>query len=215
VKEREWLGWRREAVVRAGMMTLRSLASTWRFTIRNGQALEAMRAGNDGFVFALWHAELLPLMWLHRREGVRVLISEHRDGEMIARIAESLGFETVRGSTTRGAGRALLGLSRALQSGEEVAITPDGPRGPARTAQPGALIAAARSGAAILPVACHARRAWRFNSWDRFMVPGPFARVTVAYGEAFRVDADSPRAAAAETHRLDRALNHAEEIATR
>ena len=152
-------------------------------------------------------------MWHHRDEGIRVLISEHRDGEMIARFAHTLGFETVRGSTTRGGERALLGLSRALQNGEEVAITTDGPRGPARRSQPGALISSARAGTAILPIAMSVDRAWRFRSWDRFIVPKPLARVTVAYGTPFVVEADHARDAASQVDRLDGAINEAEQLA--
>ena len=90
-------------------------------------------------------------------KGFRCLISEHRDGELIARIAESLGFRTVRGSTSRGASRALVGLARELEAGHDVAITPDGPRGPARSFAPGALIAAQRANAPVIAVGCRGR----------------------------------------------------------
>ena len=89
-------------------------------------------ARGNTFIFALWHGQLLPLLWHHREEGVLVLISEHRDGELVARTAQSLGYGLIRGSSTRGAERALISLVRELQAGHEVAITPDGPRGPAR-----------------------------------------------------------------------------------
>ncbi len=83
-------------------------------------------------VIVLWHGELLPILWAHRDQGIAVLISTHADGEIIARICESLGCRTVRGSSSRGGVRALLELVRELEQGHEVAITPDGPRGPRR-----------------------------------------------------------------------------------
>src|SRR6266704_3515958 len=122
----------------------------------------------EGFIFSLWHGHLLPLLWYHRDESVAVLISEHRDGELVARAASSLGFRLIRGSTTRGADRALISIVRELQAGREVAITPDGPRGPAAKFAPGALVAAQRSDSFILPVVAVADRAWRLRSWDRF-----------------------------------------------
>jgi hypothetical protein len=168
---------------------------------------------NHGFIFSLWHGQLLPLLWQHRGEGVLVLISEHRDGEIVARAATSLGFGLIRGSSTRGADRALISMSRELQAGKEVAITPDGPKGPSEKFAPGALIAAQRSDSFIVPVAAAADRAWRLNSWDRFMIPKPFARVTIAYGEPAKVSATSPRAAAEEGPRFEQLMGEAVRMA--
>lgn len=197
----------RFAVVLGGAL-IRLLASTWRYRVRNGEQLKKLRGGNAPFIFSIWHGQLLPLLWHHRNQGVSILVSEHKDGELIARFAESVGYGTVRGSSTRGAAGALLGLVRALGEGKEVGITPDGPRGPACSYAPGAAVAASKAGALILPLAAHADRAWRLNSWDRFMIPQPFARVTVAYGEPVRLPEDA-RAAAAQTLRLESAMNAA------
>ena len=166
----------------AGGVALRALAATWHFRVVGGEAVESLRSNGTPFIFSLWHGQLLPLLWHHRAQGVAVMISEHRDGELVARIARSLGYRLIRGSTTRGGERALLALVKDLRAGGEAAVTPDGPKGPARSYAPGALIAAQRSGAPILPVAAHADRAWHLSSWDRFMIPKPFAHVTVAYG---------------------------------
>jgi lysophospholipid acyltransferase (LPLAT)-like uncharacterized protein len=179
------------------------IARTWRVRVINPSALDNLRAAKRPFIFSLWHGQLLPLLWHHREEGVVLLISEHKDGEMVARAAQSLGYALVRGSTTRGGDRALISVIRELQAGREVAITPDGPRGPALKYAPGALIAAQRSGAAILPVVAVADKAWRLRSWDQFMIPKPFARVTVAYGDPAAVHAATPRAAAAEGPRFE------------
>jgi lysophospholipid acyltransferase (LPLAT)-like uncharacterized protein len=143
---------------------------------------------------------------LHRGQSVAVLVSAHRDGEIVARIAERLGMRTVRGSTTRGAARALLGVVRELEEGREVAVTPDGPRGPAKKFASGALVAAHRARAPIIGIGVSARRAWRLRSWDRFMIPTPFTRVDVVYSEPTLVHASSPREAETEAPRFEALL---------
>jgi lysophospholipid acyltransferase (LPLAT)-like uncharacterized protein len=187
--------------VRVGVVVLRLLASTWRMRTFGGEVIRGFRAAKQPVVFTLWHGQMLPLLWQHRAEGVAVLISEHRDGEIIAGAASALGFRTVRGSTSRGADRALVGLVRELRAGHDVAVTPDGPRGPAGQFAPGALVAAQRAGAPIVSVAAAATWAWRLRSWDGFIIPKPFARVTVAYGTA-SVHGATARDAAAETSRF-------------
>jgi lysophospholipid acyltransferase (LPLAT)-like uncharacterized protein len=201
--ESEVFSWRSRAVLVLGRGVLQVLARTWRFRVVNAQAIDDLRTAKQNFIFSLWHGQLLPLLWHHRDEGVVLLISEHRDGELVARAAQSLGYALVRGSTTRGADRALISIIRELQAGREVAITPDGPKGPAGKYAPGALIAAQRSGSVILPIVAVADRAWRLNSWDRFMIPKPFARITVAYGKPTKVLAATPRAAAEESPRFE------------
>lgn len=188
---------------------IRALRATWRTRVVNEAPWRALRADGRGFVFALWHGQLLPLLAHHRDQGVRVLISEHRDGEIIARIAESLGFRTVRGSTTRGGARALLAICDALERGDEIAITPDGPRGPAHVFAPGALVAAQRAGVAIVPVGVAVSRAWRLGSWDAFTIPKPFARLTIAYGDPVMVAASGAREAAAEAPHFAEAIQRA------
>jgi lysophospholipid acyltransferase (LPLAT)-like uncharacterized protein len=205
----ESLPWRERSALFLGRGFLNVLARTWRIRVINGEAVRNLRSSELPFIFALWHGHLLPLLWHHRDEGVMFLISEHRDGEMVARAAESLGYGLIRGSTTRGADRALISLVRELQAGREVAITPDGPKGPAGKFAPGALIAAQRSGSFILPVAASASRSWRLKSWDKFMIPKPFARVTVAYGPPTKILATNPRAAVDEAPRFERLLNDA------
>jgi hypothetical protein len=197
----------------AGGAALRALAATWRYKVIGREAVESVRAGGTPVIFSLWHGQLLPLIWLHRNEGVAILVSEHRDGEIIARVALSLGYGLVRGSTTRGGERALLTLAKELSSGNDAAVTPDGPKGPARSFAPGALIAAQRSGAPIVPVAAHARAAWHLSSWDSFMIPKPFAMVTVAYGTPTPVLAPTSREAASETQRFQALMAETERLA--
>jgi hypothetical protein len=200
--------------VRLGVPLVRLLGATWRIRlINNKSGVDHLRRERRPIVFALWHGDMLPLLYQHRDEGVSVLISEHRDGELIARIAESLGFRTVRGSTTRGASRALIGLTRVLESGHDVAITPDGPRGPARSFAPGALIAAHRASAPVIAVGVVVRRAWRLRSWDRFMIPKPFSAVHIAYSNPITLDAMTARDAAKQTTRFEKLMAEMERLA--
>jgi len=162
---------------------IRLLASTWKFEEVNDAPWRKLREENRPFILTSWHGHLLAQTWLRRKEGITTMISEHRDGEIIARLVESWGYRTVRGSTSRGAGRALLGMVRDLAAGKEFAITPDGPRGPAGTAHPGVLMASQRARAPIVPMRSEVSDAWRMKSWDRFMIPKPFARIRVVYGD--------------------------------
>lgn len=214
----ETAGRRRERrlrwIVRLGVPLVRLLGMTWRVRLVNNEAsVDRLRREGRSIVFTLWHGDLLPLLFHHRGEGVSVLISEHRDGELIARVAESLGFRTVRGSTTRGASRALIGLARELDAGHDVAITPDGPRGPARTFAPGALIAAQRAGAPLIAVGLVATNAWRLRSWDRFVIPKPFSTVRIAYSDPVALGSSSAREAARETDRFEALMGETERLA--
>jgi lysophospholipid acyltransferase (LPLAT)-like uncharacterized protein len=152
--------------------------------VTHDDAVRAARSTNTPIVFSLWHGQMLPLLYTHRDEQVAVLISEHSDGEIIARIATRLGYKTVRGSTSRGAARALLGLTRVLEDGGDLAITPDGPRGPAKSMAPGVGIVARRANVPVIAAAASASKSWHLKTWDRFMIPRPFARVHVAYSDA-------------------------------
>jgi lysophospholipid acyltransferase (LPLAT)-like uncharacterized protein len=192
---------------------VRALAATWRFRTVHDEELRALCAAHEPVIFAHWHGQMLPLLYHHRGEGVTVLISEHADGEIIARAAMRLGYRTVRGSTSRGAARALLGLVRAVRAGSDLAITPDGPRGPAHTVAPGTLIVAQRSGAPIVPVAIAVSSAWRLASWDAFVIPKPFARITVSYGKAIYIEQPDVRDALAESGRVASGLADAERAA--
>ena len=164
-------------------------------------ARKGLRDRQQNFLLTFWHTFILPASLHIRGEGYTIMISEHRDGELIARVQELWGNRAVRGSTSRGAGRALLGMVRILQDGQNGLITPDGPRGPAGVAQPGALMASQRAGVPILAVRCEVSRAWRLKSWDRFMVPKPFARVRVIYSDPW-IAPDSSEESQRELARL-------------
>ena len=207
--------WKLSLIVAVGTFVLRALASTWRLRITNGESYRGLRSRQQPFIFAFWHGQMLPLLWVHRSEGVRVVISAHRDGEIVARIAERLGHRTIRGSSSRGAARALLGIVRELESGSEIAVTPDGPRGPARKFASGALVAAQRVGVPIIGIAVAASRAWHLKSWDRFMIPKPFSRVNVVYTMPTMVAATSAREAEEEAPKFEGLIGEAIAMAER
>jgi lysophospholipid acyltransferase (LPLAT)-like uncharacterized protein len=166
---------------------VRALASSWRISLVHEERWRVLRDAKRPHVFLLWHEVLLPLLWQHRKQGVAIVVSEARDGQYLSDLAASLGYRTVRGSSTRGGARALLGAVRELRTTGAVAFTPDGPRGPRRELKPGVVAAAQRGGGVIVPIHAEADRAWRLHSWDRFMIPKPLARIRITYGRPFEV----------------------------
>jgi lysophospholipid acyltransferase (LPLAT)-like uncharacterized protein len=178
----------------AGAWLVRAVGVTWRVTFEGSAHVAEARRGGRGVAFALWHGELLPVLWAHRGWDVHALVSTHRDGEIIARVTHALGLRTVRGSSTRGGAGALRAMMRLLAEGRDVAVTPDGPRGPRHSVAPGLVLAAQRAAAALLPVRATVSRAWRLRSWDRFTVPKPFARIVVRYGAPIEPGTGTPTA---------------------
>jgi len=179
--------WWLEPASAAGAALVRVLGATWRVDRAGLAAWDAEMARGARCIFAFWHARLLPLVFTHRGRGIAVLVSRHRDGQLITRIIERLGFESARGSSTRGGEEGVLELLEHAAAGRALAITPDGPRGPAGRLKPGVVWLASRTGLPVVPVATAGRAAWVLRSWDRFRVPMPFTRVVVAYGEPIRV----------------------------
>ena len=198
--------WRTAAAAGVGRALVRALGLTWRVRLEGADVLAATSAGGQACVLALWHGELLPLVWYHRDRDIAALISTHADGELIARIVESLGYRPIRGSSSRGGMRALLEAVRELREGRHVAFTTDGPRGPRRVSAPGVGGAAAKADAPVVVMGCTVDRAWRLRSWDRFVIPKPFARVTVRYGPALRAAGPTPRDGESLVPSIDAAL---------
>lgn len=181
----------RQTRLLAGPLTLllRSLGRTWRIqTSGPGQGrLDA------GVIDTIWHGRALPYLYLRRFQNCVAMVSEHRDGQLIAEVIERLGGKTVRGSSTRGGARAYLSMLRHMQDLPWV-ITPDGPRGPRGVAQEGVIKLASDTGRIIQPhgFACVAAR--ELNSWDRFMIPRPFTRISWYRGEPLPVPRELSRA---------------------
>lgn len=189
------LDWKTRVAIRVGGVLLRVLAATWRYRIVGREWLLA--PGAPSVVFTLWHGQMLPILCRHQmRTGV--LISEHKDGEIIARIVALFGMFGVRGSSSKGGARALLEAARVVRDGTHMAFTPDGPRGPRHSWAPGALLLAHRSGAPIVFLVSHVASAWRLGTWDGFEIPKPFTRITVLYDAPQYVEGDDVRVVAAQ-----------------
>jgi lysophospholipid acyltransferase (LPLAT)-like uncharacterized protein len=151
---------------------------------------------NGRFVYAFWHDGLLAP--LATRPKIRVLISQHTDGEVIAQICERLGIAVIRGSTARGGSQALLEMIRDGDESSHLGITPDGPRGPRRELKPGVVLVASQSGLPIVPLGIGFVRAWRFGSWDRFALPWPGSTVLGVASEPIYVPQGLDRGGLAE-----------------
>ncbi len=174
-----------------------ALAHTWRIEVSGEDHVRRLRDHGTPIVFAVWHGQMLAPLWHRRGEGITLMVSGHTDGSYLSGAAMQWGYNVIRGSSTRGAVSAMRGILRVLARGGDVAFAPDGPRGPAQTAKPGALAVAIRGRAAIVPVSASAASSWTLRSWDRFMIPRPFARVRIAYGEPLRIDGGRPKPHAA------------------
>ena len=194
-----------------GAMLVRGLGLTLRVRIVGVGDVEALWREGRAVIYVVWHGRILLVPWLNawlcRTRGARaplVLVSHSRDGELGARYARRFGLSTIRGSSSRGGGTALRALVAAIRNGMDVAIVPDGPRGPREQVQPGVVALAALTGAPVVPLAIGARPARRLSSWDRFLVPLPFARCVLAFGPPVPVDVGADREQAAKE--LGRAL---------
>lgn len=152
---------------------------------------EVVRSGRQP-IMGFWHGRILPAFYYFRDRGIVVITSQNFDGEWIARVIERYGFGTARGSTSRGGARALVQLRRDLLNGRPAGFTLDGPRGPARIAQPGAVWLAGATGHPLLPFHLEAARYWSLSSWDRTQIPRPYTTVSVVMGEPMYVERTDP-----------------------
>ncbi|HEY3381863.1 MAG TPA: lysophospholipid acyltransferase family protein [Vicinamibacterales bacterium] len=190
------------AIAALGTPIIAALARTWHWQEDGTAHLDAVLASRRQPILALWHGRILPATVYFRDRGVVAMTSQNFDGEWIARIMRRFGYAAARGSTSRGARQALLQLRRDMAGGRPAAFTVDGPRGPARKAQPGAVFLAKITGNPILPFHIEARPCWTARSWDATQVPKPWSRVAIAMGEPLWVPADAD-AARLEGHRVE------------
>jgi len=168
----------------AGVMVVKALAATYRIRIIDpGDEQRAIQRYRN-LIYATWHQRFFPgISVFLDRKPIAVMISQSRDGEMIARVAEKFGWEPVRGSSTRGGVAALRKLRALASHGYNFAHIVDGPKGPFGEVKPGLLYLARMVGKPIVPTSTSAEKRWIFNSWDRFMVPKPFSRILIRFGE--------------------------------
>jgi len=164
--------------------------------------LDILRKEKKSVIYAFWHGRMLIFTYSHRKQKIHVLISQHRDGEFIARIIHHLGFVSVRGSTTRGGSKAIFEMCEKTTSGFDVAVTPDGPKGPGFQVHPGIIYTAQRSGMPILPITNSAKGRWNLSSWDRFLIPKPFSKAVIMLGKPIQVS-DEATSEELEEKRID------------
>ena len=189
-------------IASAGYRLIAALGATLRWRTEGLEQLDRIVAGGRQPVMAFWHGRILPATYYFRRRGIVVMTSENFDGEWIAGIIERFGYGTARGSTSRGARKALLQMTRDMAAGRPAGFTLDGPRGPARVAQSGAVWLAKATGNPVLPFHLEASCHWTLRSWDQTQIPKPFATVAIAMGEPIEVPADGDEAAIESARRI-------------
>ncbi len=196
---------------------IRLVYATSRWETRNAEAVNALWDTDSPFILAFWHGRMfmMPTMW-RRGAPVGMLISRHRDGELIARTLRHFGIDAIRGSTSRGGEGALREVLRALKSGKWIGFTPDGPRGPLMRASDGVISAARLAGVPVVPAACAVSRRKVLSSWDRFAIPFPLSRGICIWGEPISVPRDADGEALEASRRsLERSLNEISAAADR
>ena len=171
-----------------GSIIIRLLFSTMRIKeIPDGYSVNLERQGKYA-IYAFWHAHMLLPAYVGKNRNVKVLISQHRDGEYIAQIVQRLGYGVARGSTTRGGAKALLRMIKQIKEESiSLAITPDGPKGPRFVAQSGAILLGQKTQYPIIPVMIYLGNYWELPSWDRFCIPKPFSKARIFYGNSILV----------------------------
>jgi lysophospholipid acyltransferase (LPLAT)-like uncharacterized protein len=189
------------------------LSATLRWKVEGAEHWDTVVSSGRRPILALWHGRIFAGLCYFRDRGIVVMTSQNFDGEWIARILHRFGFGTARGSTSRGGPRALVHMRRALRAGRPAAFTVDGPRGPARVAQPGAVWLSAATGNPILPFHIEADRHWTARSWDRTQIPKPFSTMAITIGEPMHISSTVPADIARGQAGLEAALARLEQRA--
>lgn len=176
----------------AGFLFIRAVGATLRYKFfpEAGCVADSYGAGPPA-IWCFWHRAVIPATYRFRNKGLAVMTSRSFDGEYIARIIQKLGFAAVRGSSSRGAVGALLGMRQQLEQGHGVVFTIDGPRGPRYVAKPGPVLLAKKTG---IPISCFyvaVKRAWILNSWDQMIIPKPFSQAAIYASGPMYVPADA------------------------
>jgi lysophospholipid acyltransferase (LPLAT)-like uncharacterized protein len=189
----------------------RSIRWTWKVHPETAERV----ARGESVIYAFWHGRMLPLVYSHRGLEIQVLVSLNRDGELITRVIERMGFGTARGSTSRGGTAALRQIVQRARGGRCCAFTPDGPRGPRERVQEGVVVAAALSGIPVVPTGSSAWPAGHLASWDRFLIPWPFGRGAVVHAAPIHVPPAAAREPAEWGRRVESEIARATEEADR
>jgi lysophospholipid acyltransferase (LPLAT)-like uncharacterized protein len=206
---------REQLLALMGATILKTLFFTLRLRIEDRSGVLNEDAGSPVIV-CFWHNRILGItfafdrIYPKKRAGVTVLTSPSKDGEILAQLVGAFGMQAVRGSSSRRGSRALLELVRLIRSGRDIAITPDGPRGPRYALGPGIILLAQTTGARIVPAHASFSRCLRMKTWDGFIIPLPFSKVSVTIGEASSIPAElAEEAFEAKRKNLEDLLKHA------
>ena len=203
----------------AGCLVIRLIGPTLRFRIELEPNVPSDGRHAEPIIWCFWHRCVIPASYHFRNNRIAVMTSRSFDGEYIARIIGKFGYSAVRGSSSRGAVGALIGMRRELEAGHPVAFTIDGPRGPRFVAKPGPVLLAKKTGR---PIGCFyvaVKKAWVLNSWDRMVIPKPFSNAVMYGASPIHVpsDADEAQMAACQAQMqiaLERCMEKAEMMAT-
>lgn len=172
-------------------LAIRLMGMLTRFEGEGIEHLEAIEAAGQIPIYAIWHDRIFLSTYFLRGRGIVVLTSKSFDGEYIARFIRRFGYGAIRGSSSRGGSRALVGMIKLMREGLPMAFTVDGPRGPRYAAKPGPVILAKKTGNPILPFVIEPASFWTIGSWDRMQIPKPFTRARVIMGEPIFVEANA------------------------
>ena len=169
---------------RIGLFLVGALSATCRVRIIGAESESKALKRDNSLIYASWHQRFFPgITFFARRKPIAIMISQSRDGELIASIVDMLGWKPVRGSSSRGGRSALLKLKKLARKGYKIGHIVDGPKGPFGEVKPGLVLIAQATGLAIVPTITSAEKRWQANSWDRFMIPKPFSRIIIRFGE--------------------------------
>jgi len=176
-----------------GYLVILAVGKTLRWRVIGWDRLESVYRAGKKPIMVFWHGRIFMASYYFRNRGIVVMTSLHRDGDYIAGVIRSLGYEAARGSSSRGSVGATKEALESLRKGRDIGFAIDGPRGPRHVAKRGPTYIAWKSGHPVLPFNVSAKRKWKLKSWDHFQIPVPFSRALVEIGEPIYVDANVPK----------------------
>jgi hypothetical protein len=159
------------------------LGKTWRYSLEGTEFINPFVDRNKAVIYCFWHSHILPLAYIFRNVGVTAIVSASKDGDRATAVAQRWRHDTIRGSSSKNQLSVIRQCGRVLHDKRGIVIVPDGPHGPREKVKPGAAMIAMLTNAPVYPVFALPQKTWRLNSWDGFMIPKPFARITVRFGE--------------------------------
>ena len=167
---------------------IKILAATHRTIFFNKELIDSFHKDKKQIIFIFWHGKQFSLVNSHKNQDVCIMTSLSLDGGLQANILSRLGYFIVRGSSSRGGGKALVGMIKAMKNAKNVAFAADGPRGPIYELKPGPIYLAKKTKAAIIPVAVAAESYWELENWDKYLIPKPFSKTYIEYGQPIFLD---------------------------